>query len=93
MVKLTDGEKKAEIFRGANKLKDSEEESLKDIKASNDYTPAERENEKKLYEEAQKRQKNCSGDYLFRVRGPPWSRRIAKIRKETNREEQEEDVE
>ena len=48
----------------------------------NNKTKQKREESKKLYEEA-KRQEAAerSGEYLYRVRGPPWERKIRKIRK------------
>ena len=69
------------IFRGAKNLKEEESE-FAGIRIANDLTKAERETEKQLYAKAKEMQKEESGDYIYKVRGPPWARRVAKIRPE-----------
>ena len=66
---------KGELFKNASKLRDNT--SYKDTRVGNDLTKMERENEKKLYDQAKKMQEE-SGDQ-FRVRGPPWARKIIKV--------------
>jgi len=78
LVKLKTVETKSKIFKGIKKLNENEE--LKSINIANDLTKTERENEKKLYEQAKEMKKTVSGDYTFRVRGPPWARKIVKVR-------------
>lgn len=57
-------------------------EKYKKMSISNDLTQTEREQEKKLWNEAKKQQESDrSGDYMYKVRGPPWARRIVKIKK------------
>lgn len=52
------------------------------VGAANDLTRTERENEKRLWNEAQKLQKSAKGnDFLYKVRGPPWARKVVEIRK------------
>ncbi len=47
-----------------------------------DLTKKLREDEKKLREEAKKMEsEDTSGEYDYRIRGPPWARRIAKMKK------------
>ena len=72
---------KRNIFKGARNLKEEESE-FAGIRIANDLTKAERENEKQLYAKAKEMQKEDSGDYIYKVRGPPWARRVAKIRPE-----------
>jgi hypothetical protein len=59
----------------------SVEPKYKDINVSNDLTKTERAKEKELWEEAKKMDKDDSGDYEYKVRGPPWARKVAKIKK------------
>ena len=59
-----------------------ENDKFKNIKIDHDKTKQEREESKKLYEEAKRQEAaDKSGEYLYRVRGPPWERKIRKIRK------------
>ena len=70
--------KKINIFRNANKLKDTR---YKEVRITNDLTKAERDREKELYISAKKMQENDqSGDFLYKVRGPPWARKVVKIK-------------
>jgi hypothetical protein len=56
--------------------------SFKDIVISHDMTLKEREECKKLVEEAKiKESAEQSGDWIFRVRGPPGKMRVQKIKK------------
>lgn len=58
-------------------LKDNQ--STEQIKLSNDLTKTEREQEKMLFEKTKELNKEYSGEFQFRVKGPPWARRIAKF--------------
>jgi len=80
LVTLQEPEKKANIFKGAHKLKTTEK--WKDIQLANDLTKAERENEKTLHAKAKEMQKNCQSGCKYKVRGPPWARRITKTQPE-----------
>jgi len=80
LVTLKEPEKKANIFKGAVHLKETEK--WKDVKLSNDLTKTERENEKALFSKAKDMEKNCKAGCKYKVRGPPWARRIAKMQPE-----------
>jgi hypothetical protein len=57
-------------------------QKYENVSVSNDLTQTEREMEKKLWSEAKRQQiSDVSGDYMYKVRGPPWARRIVKIKK------------
>ena len=53
------------------------------VNVSNDLIKAEREKEKQLWHEAKKQQqlKDKSGDFIYKVRGPPRARRVTKLKK------------
>ena len=51
----------------------------KETRVGNDLTPTERDRERKLYEEAKELQVNSQGKAQFRVRGPPWNRKIVML--------------
>ncbi len=57
-------------------------ESLKKISVHHDLTKNQREDEKKLREQAKKMEsEDESGEYNYRIRGTPWARRIVKMKK------------
>ncbi|KAH3890685.1 hypothetical protein DPMN_014770 [Dreissena polymorpha] len=74
LVTFADKQMKIAYLKGGSNLKDKEE--TRDIRISNDMTPIERENEKKLFAEAKERENNPKGKYRLKVRGPPSARRI-----------------
>lgn len=78
-VVIKKGEKKTQIFKSIKKLR--ENESMKDVSISNDLTLAERKQEKLMYEQAQELTRLSSGEFSYRVRGPPWARKITKVPK------------
>ena len=53
---------------------------LKEVQANHDLTKTQRENDKKLRDEAKLKEEQ-SGEFYFKVRGPPWDRKIIQIRK------------
>jgi len=58
---------------------------LKNLAISHDFTRDQRELCKKLVDEAKERQKQESGEFIYRVRGEPTSLRVVRIkRKVTN---------
>ena len=73
-------EQKLQIFRQASKLKNAGPK-LSSIKVSNDLTKSERENEKKLFLQAKQLEEKSLGESRFRVRGPPWARKVVKLSK------------
>jgi hypothetical protein len=86
-IKLTvaSGNTKSEIFRNLIKLRNSNHNS---VSFNHDMTPLEREQNKKLVEEAKSlAKKDETGQWLYRVRGPPWDRKILKTRKKGEKSE------
>ena len=80
LIKLDKPAKKGPIFKNFSKLANSE---YKEISISNDLTKLQREQNKRLRDEAKKlEQEDKSGKYLYRVVGPPWDRRVIKISKD-----------
>lgn len=71
---------KPKIFRGLTKLREAPE-PYKSMSFVNDLTKKQREEDKKLQEEARVKQaKEKSGNWTYRVKGPPWRREIRRIR-------------
>ena len=74
-------ETKRLLFRNLYKLKETENTKYCNIAMNHDMTDAEKENNRKLLEEARrKRNEEPSENYTFVVRGPPWDRKILRIR-------------
>ena len=70
-------DKKQEIFKNLGKLKGTDHKSLA---FRDDMTALEREHQNRLVKEAQEREKKDeSGRWIYRVRGPPWDKKIVKI--------------
>ena len=81
VVTLNTTDQKRSLMKNLKLLKDTEH-SLGEYRVSNDLTRAERENETRLYKEAKQLEEQESGEFRFKVRGPPWNRRIVKVPKE-----------
>lgn len=77
---LSNPEMKRSLLRNLKCLRESEGE-IKDYRVTNDLTKTEREYEKKLFSEAKELEKNTPGEYKFVIRGPPWDRKIVKMKK------------
>lgn len=81
LTKLVDNNKKREILRNLHKLKDNTDERLNKVKMNHDLTIKEREQSKELQQEAKKkREQDKSGEFTYKVRGPPWDMKILKIK-------------
>lgn len=80
-VKFTTDAKKGKIFKNMYRVKNSKT-GLSTVTVANDLTVKQREEEKRLKEEAKKLEEESSGEFKARVRGPPWARKIVKIRQE-----------
>ena len=79
-IKFPYSDNKRSILRNFHRLKNNEK--FGNIKIDHDKTKQEREVSKKLFEEAKRLEAaDQSGEYIYRVRGPPWERKIRKIRK------------
>ncbi len=92
LVVMKDSEIKRKIFRNGSKLRTNGNE-FENISLAHDMTKTEREEEKILWSQAKKKQEESGGKHIFRVRGPPWDRRI--IRKpafQTTEAEEEENT-
>ncbi|XP_033729737.1 uncharacterized protein LOC117318912 [Pecten maximus] len=72
------------FFRNISELQ--KHDKYKSNKISNDLTKNEREKEASLREEAKRmsQEQSQSGKYVFRVRGPPWNRKIVRQTKKEN---------
>ena len=69
---------KKSLFTNASRLQYATG-NLEGISLDHDMTPKEREETKKLKLEAKKKEEESVGKFLYRVRGPPWSRYIKRI--------------
>ena len=90
LLEFKDEKKRSLILRRAAKLKDSDHQH---ISITHDMTPNEREQLKKLREEAKQKQESEGGRWLYKVRGPPWALRIVKIEKKEEKEKKKEEEE
>lgn len=80
LVTLSSVESKLVLFKNIHRIRELTE--YEKVNVSNDLTKAEREKEKQLWQEAKKLQLNDkSGDFIYKVRGPPWTRRVTKLNK------------
>lgn len=80
LVTLSSVESKLVLFINIHRIRELTE--YEKVNVSNDLTKAEREKEKQLWQEAKKQQlKDKSGDFIYKVRGPPWARRVMKLKK------------
>ena len=74
LITFKNGSIKEKIFKNLKALKGTKFEK---VSIQNDLTKAEREREKELRAKAKELEKNEGGQ--FRVKGPPWARKIIKI--------------
>ena len=78
LIEVNSEDKKKALFKNLSKLQRAPEK-YKSISVQNDLTPKQREQEKMLREEAKKKEEDASGEVKFRVRGPPWDRKIIRV--------------
>ncbi len=81
-------DKKKALFKNLSKLQNAPAK-YKSISVQNDLTQKQREQEKLLREEAKKKEEAASGEAKFKVRGPPWDRRIVRTDTKKARDVQE----
>ena len=88
LVKFRERAMKNEVMESLSELKDAEQ-SFKTLSITHDLTKKEREECKKLVDEAKKRESDQTkdvqsgqGEFIFRVRGPPGQMRIIRFRKQ-----------
>ena len=81
LIKLTDHTMKGTIFKNTAKLT-QENNEFKNISMTNDLTKLQREQNKKLREEAKdKTEAEKEGKYYYKVVGPPWARKVTRVEK------------
>ena len=84
LVTLTEAAK-AVLMKNAYKLQFSTSE-MKEIRIKHDMSKEDRQREYEFRQEArQKQMDNTDQDFLYRVRGPNWDRKIVKIRKSVSK--------
>ncbi|XP_021361462.1 uncharacterized protein LOC110455591 [Mizuhopecten yessoensis] len=69
---------KSVFFKNIRNLQTNDD--YKSIRINNDLTKSEREGEAALRGEAKKRNEKETGGFVHRVKGPPWNRKIVKIK-------------
>lgn len=86
VVKLSSEDKKRDMLKNADKLGRSK---YKKVGLQQDLTPKQKEKEKELKEEADAKSRDLpkeeSGEYKYGVRGPPWARKVQKVKKRAPR--------
>jgi len=78
-IQLKEKEKKRPIFRNLKNLKDSK---FSKISVVHDLTVKERDEEKKKWLESKHLNENQGGEWIFKIRGPPWARKIIRMKKQ-----------
>ena len=71
--------KKMELFKRPSNLRDAEDK-YKCISLQHNLTKKEREEGRKLLQEARTKEINDEGKWLYKVRGPPWTRKIVRVK-------------
>lgn len=85
-VSFSNTEAKVNFMKNLNKLREIDDSSqFHGISVAHDMTKAERDHNKELTGEARQRNENDkSGKYRHIVRGPPWARKVIKVRLKEN---------
>ncbi len=78
LIEVSSDDKKKALFKNLSKLQNAPEK-YQAVSVQNDLTKKQREQEKNLREEAKKKEEEASGEAKFKVRGPPWDRKIVKF--------------
>ena len=85
LVQFKDEEKKNGLMQNLANLSKAPE-ALQKISVQHDLTKKQREDEKEMRECAKKMEaEDESGEFNYRIRGPPWARRIVKMKKRENK--------
>ncbi len=79
LVVFADTDTKKNLFKNLSRLKEAEE-PFKSISVQHDMTQKERQETKRLYAEARKKGTESGGDWTYKVRGPPWARKIVRLK-------------
>ena len=80
LVKFRDRTTKNKFMESLYKLK-SAADKFRQISVAHDFTKKEREDCKVLVQQAKEMQNNESGEFLWRVRGPPGNLKVVKLKK------------
>ena len=80
LITLKEEEKKRQLFKNLNKIRDAGEPFSKVI-ITHDLTKKQKDELKQLVEQAKGKEEDQSGEYMYCVRGPPWNWFIKKIPK------------
>jgi predicted ribosome quality control (RQC) complex YloA/Tae2 family protein len=80
LIKLRDSQTKQRFLRNCHMMKKAGKPYDK-IAVQHDLTIQQRAEEKRLSEQAKEMESKASGNYIFRVRGPPWDRKTKEITK------------
>ena len=84
LVEFKGDEKKRGLMKNLANLSKAPE-AMKKISVQHDLTKKQREDEKELRDHAKKMEsEDNSGEFNYRIRGPPWARRIVKMKKKEN---------
>ena len=79
-VVFEDEKSKSVFMSNVRKLRTADEK-FKSISKVHDMTKRERElNKEKVKQAKEKNEENESGDYQYVVRGPPWERKVVKVK-------------
>ena len=85
LVEFRDEEKKSGLMSNLVNLSKAPD-ALRKISVQHDLTKKQRDEEKLLREEAKKMEaEDDSGEFDYRIRGPPWARQIKKMKKKENK--------
>ncbi len=81
LIKMKHADHKKNLFMNLQKLRD-QDDPYKSMRIDHDQTQKQRDELAKLFKETEERQKSEEGPFIYRVHGPPWNRRIAKLKKQ-----------
>ena len=87
LIQFANDEKKKMLFKNLKLLQNAPDKYRK-MSVKNDLTEKQRKREKELREEAKKMENESSGESSFKVRGPPWARKIVKVEKKEKKIEE-----
>ena len=85
-IMLENNEDKTEIMKNLTKLKNAEEK-FKNVSVTHDLTDEQIKIRKEKIDQAGEMTKNDeSGQFFYKVRGPPWNLRIIRVKKSSNQQ-------
>ena len=78
MIKFKEEDNKKKLFLNLNKLREHKG-GFEGVIISHDMTDEQRKEHKRMIQRANEMNLDLSGNFRYRVRGPPWNMRIAKV--------------